>query len=471
MNKIKKLGEVFTPNYLVKNILNFVDYKDNILEKHIIDNSCGNGAFLIEIVQRYCDKYIELNKTTNGLKGNLEKYIHGVEIDNDNYQSCLKNLDLVVEYYKLNKVEWNIINGNTLDIDIFNEKMDFVVGNPPYVRIHNLDNNINLNKFKLIDNGMIDLYIIFFEVGFKMLNEKGKMCLITPNSFLSSLAGKPLRKYIINSKKLCKFIDLEHYQSFKPITTYNCITMFDNNKNHHQIEYYSYDDINRIPIFQRNILYDEVFQHEKLFFCSNNQNKILNKINETEVNKNIEVKNGLATLADNIFIGEFEFESELLLDVLKAANGKWKKIIFPYKNGQKMSEEELKNKFQNVYEYLYNFKDKLLSRNITNQDEWYLFGRTQALKDVNKPKTAINTTIKDLKSIKLMKVNPNQAVYSGLYIMSEIYTFDEIYNVVYTDKFLDYISSLKKYKSGGYFTFSSKDLLKYLSFSLSDKLA
>lgn len=466
MNKIKNLGEVFTPNYLVKNILNFVDYKNNILKKHIIDNSCGDGAFLIEIVQRYCEKYIELNKTINGLKEDLEKYIHGIEIDNNNYQSCLQKLNLVVESYKINNVEWNIVYGNTLDIDIFDEKMDFVVGNPPYVRIHNLDDNINRNKFQLLDTGMIDLYIIFFEIGFKMLHKQGKMCLITPNSFLSSLAGKSLRKYIINSKKFCKFIDLEHFQAFKPITTYNCITMFDNHKLQNKIEYYSYDKINMLPVFQRNILYDEFFQHEKFFFCTKNQNKILNEINNIEINKKIEVKNGLATLADNVFIGDFDFESELILDIIKAANGKWKKIIYPYKEGKKINEDELKNNFKNIYEYLYSFKDKLLLRNITNKDDWYLFGRTQAIKDINQTKISINTTIKDLKSIKLAKVKPNQAVYSGLYIMSEFYTFDEIYNVIYTESFLEYIYSLKKYKSGGYFTFSSKELLKYLTYSL-----
>lgn len=46
IDKIKNLGQIFTPNFLVK----------NILQKHIIDNSCGNGAFLCEIVKIYINE-------------------------------------------------------------------------------------------------------------------------------------------------------------------------------------------------------------------------------------------------------------------------------------------------------------------------------------------------------------------------------------------------------------------------------
>ena len=57
MNKKKTLGQVFTPHYLVCDILNVAGYitGNDILKNHIIDNSCGDGAFLFEIIKRYCD--------------------------------------------------------------------------------------------------------------------------------------------------------------------------------------------------------------------------------------------------------------------------------------------------------------------------------------------------------------------------------------------------------------------------------
>jgi adenine-specific DNA-methyltransferase len=62
--------------------------------------------------------------------------------------------------------------------------MDFVVGNPPYVRVHNLGNYYELvKKFSFSQAGMTDLFIVFFEVGLNMLNNNGKMCYISPTSY------------------------------------------------------------------------------------------------------------------------------------------------------------------------------------------------------------------------------------------------------------------------------------------------
>ena len=53
----KRNGQVFTPRYIVEMMLDFCGYKDtNILCKHLMDNSCGDGAFLcssVAITKRY----------------------------------------------------------------------------------------------------------------------------------------------------------------------------------------------------------------------------------------------------------------------------------------------------------------------------------------------------------------------------------------------------------------------------------
>ena len=61
--------QVFTPSWMVNLMLDKLQYSGNgILQKHIIDNSCGKGAFLTEIVDRYCKAYIDVHGNTNGLK-------------------------------------------------------------------------------------------------------------------------------------------------------------------------------------------------------------------------------------------------------------------------------------------------------------------------------------------------------------------------------------------------------------------
>ncbi|MFH7836250.1 MAG: N-6 DNA methylase, partial [Candidatus Aenigmatarchaeota archaeon] len=164
--KIKLAGQVYTPNNIVKLMLDFVGYRSNgIIEKHIIDNSAGDGAFLKEIVIRYINAYIgSFGNNIITLKKHLETYIHGIEIDKDEYQKCINNLNAIAYQYGIENVDWDILNLDALDTSVFDGKMDYVVGNPPYIRIHNLYKNgqiENVKRFKFFSGGMSDLYIIF----------------------------------------------------------------------------------------------------------------------------------------------------------------------------------------------------------------------------------------------------------------------------------------------------------------------
>ena len=241
-NNVKQLGQVFTPRNIVVDILNLMNYEgEKILNKHIIDNSCGDGAFLKVIVERYIDAYKKKHGSLVGIEKDLEVYIHGIEIDYKTYESCVSNLKEIASRFNINDVKWNIVYGDAIEDCSFDYKMDYVVGNPPYVRVHNLGNNFNkIRDYKFCKKGMTDLYILFYEIGFKMLNPNGTLCYITPNSFYSSNAGRVFRQFIFDEKCLVKVIDLGHYQPFK-VSTYTTICMFVNNANNEKFKYYKYD--------------------------------------------------------------------------------------------------------------------------------------------------------------------------------------------------------------------------------------
>ena len=62
---------------------------------------------------------------------------------------------------------------------------------------------------------------------------------------------------------------------------------------------------------------------------------------------------------------------------------------------------------------------------------------------------------------------PGTGIYSGLYILTA-YGMDELKNALFTDEFVRYISMLGKYKSGGYYTYSSKDLQRYINYKFGE---
>ena len=133
-----------------------------------------------------------------------------------------------------------------------------------------------------------------------------------------------------------------------------------------------------------------------------------------------------------------------------------------------MTEDEFK-KYERAYNHLFSNQERLTKgRDVEDDKYWYLFGRTQALKDVSRRKYAINTIIKDISSVKLECVPEGCGLYSGLYILTEI-DFEEIERLVKSEDFINYVRLLKNYKSGGYYTFASKDLEHYLNYQLTKK--
>ena len=96
-NSKKMRGEIYTPENIVKQILDgswYLPSTSGILEKHIMDNSCGKGAFLKEIVTRYVLSFANFKRGTQDLlKEHLETYIHGIEINPDACVECVEVLN------------------------------------------------------------------------------------------------------------------------------------------------------------------------------------------------------------------------------------------------------------------------------------------------------------------------------------------------------------------------------------------
>lgn len=466
ITKSKTNGRVYTPLFLVNSILDLSGYVgNNILCKHVIDNSCGDGAFLIEIVRRYCEESLKLKKDTETIKYELEFYIHGVELDEIECCKCINRLSELVEKYNIYFVDWDVICGNSLLLDKYNGKMDFVVGNPPYVRIHNIEDISTVKKYSFSQNGMTDLYIVFYELGLKMLNNTGVLGYITPSSFFNSLAGKIMRKYFVANKLIEKIVDLKHFQAFNA-TTYTAITILKKNHNSNNIDYYSFDNKYLLPKYEETLSTDDCYIAGNFYFSAKNNLILLKKILYNLGRCDIDVKNGYATLCDNVFINEFSFQSKHIIPLIKASKGEVKQAIYPYnQNGDLVSENELSNDIE-VYTYLLNNKEALLSRSLENssKSKWYSYGRSQAINDTFKNKLSLNTLIKTKDDLKIIKVPAGTGVYSGLYLLGDDLDLTKIKNALQSDEFFTYISLLGKYKSGGYYTFSSKDVKTFLDY-------
>lgn len=414
INEKKLNGVVYTPKWIAELILDQIGYKNSVSSKRIIDPACGEGAFLGEAVERFIldAKNNKLNE--QDIRNGLENNIFGFDIDSVAIGRCIKMLDEIAQKFDFKNIKWQILEIDSLDKSFVNKyfnTFDFVVGNPPYVRIQHLGNERRekiQNDWYLCRKGSTDIFITFFEIGYYLLNKNGKLGYITPNTYLKTKAGEDLRNFIKFNKILKTIIDFEHNQLFDNATTYSAITILDKNHKKNTFSLFKGDMENVNFIDEVSI---EDLDSDNWILTSN---KILNKIKTIEkrgvpLNKIAKIHVGITTLADNFYIFKgpkfdgdyaeitlkdnrvFQIEKNILKPIIKASilknpNEKQERyVIFPYRkiNNKNviLPENELKNKFPLTYKYFLAIKKNLdeRDRGKINTVAWYAFGRSQGL--------------------------------------------------------------------------------------------
>lgn len=463
--KQKHIGQVFTPDYIVEAMLDYCGYSGpNILKKHFIDNSCGDGAFLRCAVARYCDVADRQGQSLHETRQDLEQYFHGIDTDEIAYKGCLDNLDRVTSEFQIKDVRWDLYNQSALTMNKFHGKMDFVVGNPPYVRVHNLDESYNeVKQYRFANGGMTDLYLAFFELGFNMLSETGKLCYITPSSWLNSVAALNMRQYIMQYQNLVSLTDLGHFQPFEHVTAYTIISLFAKNKHDNHFDYYQYNGKAHQRDFVENLTLDECYINNYFYLSNKKHLAELRRLKTSPIHKYVTVKNGFATLADEVFIGPDIPDSSITIQTLKASTGKWYKCLFPYNEKGKLLSKDVIFANPVVAAHFEAHKGDLL-KGRPEYPNWYEFGRTQALLDVSRDKLAMNCLCRTEKDFKLELVKKGEGIYSGLYIITDYnIPFDTLKSIIASPDFVEYVKMLKKYKSGGYYTYNTKDVEQYIN--------
>ncbi len=254
-------------------MLNLCGYTGlDILKKHVIDNSCGDGAFLCEVVHRYIRAAFACHMSKEEIVFDLSYYIHGIEKDGKAYNDCLYNLSKISDRYHLGYIQWDVLEADALTCNDFKGKMDYVVGNPPYVRVHNLKDTYSIVKhYAFTQEGMTDLYLAFFELGFSMLAPNGRMCYITPSSWLNSVAANYMREYLYKHRNMEALVDLGHFQPFERATAYTLISYFVNDKvKRDTFLYYKYDSASHDKYLVDELPYNESYIDQS-FFLSDKQ--------------------------------------------------------------------------------------------------------------------------------------------------------------------------------------------------------
>lgn len=466
----KGICQVFTPKELVGEMLDGVGYTTQLYGKRILENSCGEGAFLGEIVTRYIIDGQKRGFPTEQIKKGLELDICGIEKDRNCYKKCESYLSKIACSYGINNVKWNLKRADALR-NIQHEKYDYVVGNPPYITYYNLpekERKYIVGHFGTCKKGKPDYYYAFTEAAICSLKKGGKLVYLIPNNFMKNRFSQELRDFLAPHVEI--MIDYRNCKLFKDYLTSSVILICEKDSGKMFFEYIDIPNQKRLsieknrlkgkwafylPNVTEGIRFGDLFQVSAPVATLLNDAFVLSNIKK-EDDKYVEVQGML-------------LEKKLLRS---AASPKTKRnsegktyIIFPYKyigdNRLSYKEEELKKEFPSVYAYLVQFKNRLRKRKSDKKSQWFEYGRTQALAHINQEKILLSTLITD--RVRYYKLNKEDVPFSGMYIIPKgDNTLEDAERILSSADFMEYVKEIGISVSGSSFRISPRDVEDYI---------
>jgi len=473
----KLKGQIYTPYYIVDKILDDVGFDNSqVLGKKILDPACGDGRFLEIIVKRI----LKFSEKEN-YKTNLEK-IYGWDTDEEAIEIAKTKLNEVIKKHNI-EINWNLKVQNSLYF--YNEKYDFIVGNPPYIRIQHLEQEQRTyiqQNYSFCKSGSTDIYIAFYQLAYKLLAENGICGFITPNTFFNTETAKELRAFFIKNKNIKQITNYSAIQLFSNATTYSAITVFDKKES----DSFLFQMANTEKTFEeRKISFDEI-KNQKFWQLSVEKSTIKKGQRLGDI-CNIHV--GVTTLADKAYIckfieekektfvllsrigGEIEIEKEICKPIIKASLLKagneaiTEYIFFPYKSESDkktiIPELELEEKYPLAYKYLLSVKEILNKRDNgkPNKTAWYAFGRSQGLTTSFGKKILFSPMNKKPKFI--LSENKNATFYSG-YCIKYDGDYEKLLEKLNSKEMENYIKISARDFRGGWKAYNKKIVQEFL---------
>ncbi len=418
----------------------------------VCDPACGSGAFLIQAYGYLENLYLDVlaamptsvaeEHRAEVASTILRENLFGVDLSEEAVE--ITRLALWIRTAErgktLNDLSRNIRRGNSLVDDptvtpdafdwakefpqVFEHgRFDCIISNPPYVKLQNFRKRqpeiagYLVGKYRAARTGNFDLYLPFIERGLDLLKPDGRMGYIAPSVWLFNEYGKGLRALVKERHALARFVDFKSHQVFADATTYSALQFFAAQPQPDIAMADARDgDLNRLQFYP--VEYASLGVGAWAFLTGSEQ-RVIDKMNENSValkEATEQIFQGLITSADHIYHvikikpgrywsfaanGPVDLEDEMLKplvsgeDVVPFAMPPTDKyLIFPYhvtaNECRLLTKKELTS-HKKCWEYLRENERKLRQRENGkfDDDDWWRFGRHQAIDKQHLPKLLV----------------------------------------------------------------------------------
>ncbi len=232
------VGAVFTKPEVTEFILDLAGYDSmqaRLAAHRLLEPSCGDGAFLIAAIRRLLDSERRSCGKIAWDDACLDTAIKACDVNSgfiaEARQKTIEQLEMAgCPPVRAAELAHRWIEHADFLLASWRVKFDFVIGNPPYVRIEDLPAGVMQRYRELFPTCVdrADLYVAFFEQGLNLLSGRGHLAYICANRFTKNLYGRALRQLIARNYRVRYYLNLEHTQPFvSEVSAYPCITVID----------------------------------------------------------------------------------------------------------------------------------------------------------------------------------------------------------------------------------------------------
>jgi type I restriction-modification system DNA methylase subunit len=396
----KSQGAVYTPQFIARFFARF-------LREHIppyqlkrlrtIDPACGSGIFLRTLLEFQCDP------TNDALRPELIEaaFVNSVGLDRDPNAVAATQLSLSLLYLVLTGTlprALSVFQKDFFDTAPLPEEVVAPFGaeitNPPFVSLGVQDTSTRAKLAEFLGphgSGRVDVYLAFLKDAIEKLAPGGYCLMVLPHSFLLSKSAQGMRKWILERCNVHCLADLSAIRVFEDTSVYVILLILQKKgenlpdikatiiKCQDQVGHALQDAIEGKRVEGRSYSIYEIEQTEL-----ESEAWLVLAPTEAAINKRLgslpslesflDVREGAVTGADDVFIVSSDTipddEPSLFMPLLRdremqpytVPKRTAQSIFFPYSNGVKVTEKELRSSFPKTWAYLLKHRKRLEER-------------------------------------------------------------------------------------------------------------
>ncbi len=225
-------GEVFTRRWVVDLILDLVGYTPDrdLAELVAVEPSCGAGAFLGPMVERLVESCARHCRAVT----DAAHAVLAFDLVAGNAERACKLATTTLEAAGVDQgTAAAIAAGWVRDADFLlseheHASADFVIGNPPYIRLENVspDRSAAYRSACPTMRGRSDIFVGFIELGLRLLRPDGVLGFIVADRWMRNEYGAALRELIADAFAVENVLVMHDVDAFEErVSAYPAITV------------------------------------------------------------------------------------------------------------------------------------------------------------------------------------------------------------------------------------------------------